>query len=283
LCIHGFRPVFNYRSNPGFVFQILHSLQYCLICHPGPVLFVPCHTQYSQLNSFPAFFFLSRHGRLHRHQSTCTLAILIFLSGDIETNPGPTIPLNLCTLNVRSLFAPDHSIFISDILAHENIDIFAFSETFQNPNTTPAQLSHLIVFSSLVNQDIATTHTLQMQISVAALASWLKICYALTDVVHLPSFTLFESFGISIKSRGSKLTIFNIYRPPDSSSYSKPFSAFMTEFSTFLSSSATIPHDFLITSDFNIHVSNQSDTHSAQFLSLLDSFNLKQHVSSSNK
>ena len=35
----------------------------------------------------------------------------------------------------------------------------------------------------------------------------------------------------------------------------------------------------MITGDFNIHVNNSSDSHSVQFLTLLDSFTLEQHVS----
>ena len=252
------------------------------ICPPHAICFAPCHTQFVHLNSFPTFFFLSRNSLSYRKQSTCISAILIFLSGDIETNPGPTIPLNLCTLNVRSLFAPDRSVFLSDILATENIEIFALSETFQNPNTTPAQLFEITPHSfQFFGQPRLSHNSHSAKTNIGGGLGFLVKDLLCPDVVHLSSFTSFESFGINIKSRGSKLTIFNIYRPPDSSSYSKPFSTFISEFSSFLSSSATVPHDFLITGDFNIHVNNQSDSHSAQFLSLLDSFNLKQHVSSS--
>jgi len=246
------------------------------------VSFSTCHTQYSYLNSFPAFYFLSRNSCLHRHQSAYVLAILIFLSGDIETNPGPTIPLNLCTLNVRSLFAPNRSVFFSDILTTENIDIFALSETFQNVNTTPAQLFDITPQSfQFLGQPRCGHSRLTAKANIGGGLGFLVKDLLCPDVIHLPSFSSFESFGITVKSRGSKLAIFNIYRLPDSSSYSKPFSTFISEFSSFLSASATVPHDFIITGDFNIHVNNQSDTHSAQFLSLLDSFNLKQHVSSS--
>jgi hypothetical protein len=55
-------------------------------------------------------------------------------------NPGPTIPLNLCTLNIRSLFAPGRAVFIPDAIDTYNIDILALSETWQNPCTTPSQL-----------------------------------------------------------------------------------------------------------------------------------------------
>ena len=46
----------------------------------------------------------------------------------------------------------------------------------------------------------------------------------------------------------------------------------------FLSSAATTPHEFLIAGDFNIHLDNPADHLTAQFLSLLSSFNLTQHV-----
>ena len=38
------------------------------------------------------------------------------------------------------------------------------------------------------------------------------------------------------------------------------------------------PHEFMITGDFNIHLDNPADTLTSQFLSLLSSFNLSQHV-----
>ena len=45
-----------------------------------------------------------------------------------------------------------------------------------------------------------------------------------------------------------------------------------------LASSLFTPHEFIITGDFNIHLDNPADTLAAQFLSLLSSFNLSQHV-----
>ena len=74
------------------------------------------------------------------------------------------------------------------------------------------------------------------------------------------------------------LSIFSIYRPPLSSRSSKPFSVFLDELSSFLSTTATTPHEFLINGDFNIHLDNPTDYYASQFLSLLSSFNLTQHV-----
>jgi len=77
----------------------------------------------------------------------------------------------------------------------------------------------------------------------------------------------------------SKLTIFNICRPPNSSAYSAKPSAFLKEFNSFLSVVATTPHEFAITGDFNIQVDKTTDSFPSQFLSSLSAFNLIQHVS----
>ena len=84
---------------------------------------------------------------------------------------------------------------------------------------------------------------------------------------------------LALKLPQSKVSFFNIYRPPPSSSFfSKPFSCFLDEFTFFLSTAATTPHEFLLIGDFNLHLDNPSDHFTSQFLSVLSSFNLTQHV-----
>ena len=97
------------------------------------------------------------------------------------------------------------------------------------------------------------------------------------ETISIQSFASFEIFGINIRSGSSKLSIFNVYRPPDSAR-SKPFSTFLDEFSSLLSSVATLPHNFILTGDFNIHVNDSHNTHASQFMDLLTSSNLQQHV-----
>jgi len=48
---------------------------------------------------------------------------------------------------------------------------------------------------------------------------------------------------------------------------------------TLLTLVATIPHEFLKTGDFNLHLDNPDDSQVKQFRSALDSINLTQHVS----
>jgi hypothetical protein len=64
----------------------------------------------------------------------------------------------------------------------------------------------------------------------------------------------FEASAITLILPKSKLTVFNIYRPPPSSIKAVPFSQFITDFQTHISHAATISHGFLITGDLNLHV-----------------------------
>ena len=80
-------------------------------------------------------------------------------------------------------------------------------------------------------------------------------------------FSSFESSSVTLKLPHSKISVFNIYRPPSSSTFSKPFSVFLDEFNSFLSFAATTPHEFIITGEFNIHLDNHSDHATCQFLS----------------
>ena len=91
-----------------------------------------------------------------------------------------------------------------------------------------------------------------------------------SDSVNHLYYTSFEASAITLKLRSSKLTVFNVYRPPVSSNYAKPFFTFLEEFYSFLCSDATKPHEFLITGGFNIHVDDPSDPQAIAFLSMLE-------------
>ena len=218
------------------------------------------HCQYSFLKTVPVFHFLpSQHSKQCQLSSTFLVGLLLFLSGDIQINPGPTIQLSLCTLNIRSLFAENRSVFISDLLTTDNIDIFAFTETFQNAaTTTPSQVFDITPKNFQFLGQPRSCHGLHSGKSSSAIIGgglgFLVKDVLCADLVSLSSFTSFEALAVGVKSHGSKLAIYNIYRPPDSSAYAKPFSTFMSEFCSFLSSVATSPDEFLITGDFNLHI-----------------------------
>ena len=72
--------------------------------------------------------------------------------------------------------------------------------------------------------------------------------------------------------------LFSIFIAPTSSTLSEPFSTFLDDFTSFLSTAATTPHEFIINGDFNIHMDNPTDHITSQFLTVLSHFYLTQHV-----
>ena len=114
------------------------------------------------------------------------------------------------------------------------------------------------------------------------LRRWYWLSYSNLSLSYLHLFLTFlhlnHSSNVILKLPHKKLSVFNIYRPPPSVNHRVPFSKFSDEFSSFLSLPATTPHVFIIKGDFNIHLDNPTDTITSQFLSVLSSFNLTQHV-----
>ena len=90
--------------------------------------------------------------------------------------------------------------------------------------------------------------------------------------------TTIQSFNHNSKiSQSSTHTVQHLLITPPSP-YSQPFSTFLNQRLSFLSHAATTPHEFIITVDFNIHVDDLINTQTIQFVYLLASCNLTQHV-----
>jgi len=203
-----------------------------------------------------------------------------------NTSPQNTSPHNsnnsflLCTLNVRSLLKPSHSAEIKDLTLSDNPpDLFAFTETWINLNTTTAAEYtestppgyHLY---STPRPPISSSYTGLTGGGLAFLTREPSTVLNSSDY----SFRSFECASITLKLPSSILTIFNVYRPQRPPKLENPKSVFLQEFTSLLSITATLPHDFLITGDFNIHVDDPSDSFASEFLMLLSSTNLIQHV-----
>ena len=87
-------------------------------------------TQFKSLNTIPLSFILSSSRAHFRHTSNNLLSILILLSGDIQSNPGPISThsrLNMCTLNIRSLTNPLNYTALADLTESNNIHVFALT------------------------------------------------------------------------------------------------------------------------------------------------------------
>ena len=87
--------------------------------------------------------------------------------------------------------------------------------------------------------------------------------------------TSFQCIAFSLAGQ-SQLLVILIYRPPKTSTSAS--TTLMYEFSELLTSICSRFPSTLLLGDFNIHVDSSTCTFATEFLSLLDCFNMTQHV-----
>jgi hypothetical protein len=228
--------------------------------------------QYSPLQTISIVSYILAHPFKH-HPKHNIFQVILLLAGDIELNPGPS-PFSICTLNIRSLLHPLHKAAIFDLSTTAQPDIFALSETWLQPTCTPSALSDATPSGySLHSQPRSSSHP-----CIGGGLAFLTRKSFPTSSGPIFTSTSFENLAITTQLSSSKFTVFNIYRPPTSSKFASSFGSFITEFDSFLSFVASLPHSFIITGDFNIHVNDISSSQSSQFLNLLSAYNLTQLV-----
>ena len=95
------------------------------------------------------------------------------------------------------------------------------------------------------------------------------------------SFKSFECLKVVLRSKSELPRTFVIYRPPKSSKNKSIKTDFLCEFSSLLeyTTCITLPGFLLIVGDFNFDITNLQSRDSVKLIDLLDSRNLKQHVS----
>jgi hypothetical protein len=91
--------------------------------------------------------------------------------------------------------------------------------------------------------------------------------------------TSFEYLDVTISPRKENaVRIITVYRPPPSTKNKFTVAMFMDEFSAFISDILTAKENLLILGDFNFHVDDAACSKAKQFIKLIDSFCLDQHV-----
>jgi len=106
-------------------------------------LHLTASSQFSSFNTIPLSLFLTSQRTPLSHTCNIFLSLLILLSGDIKSNPGPVsrvYPRNMCIFNIRSFTNPLRYITIADLADAQNIGVFALTETWNSSNTTSTQL-----------------------------------------------------------------------------------------------------------------------------------------------
>ena len=195
--------------------------------------------------------------------------LLLLLCGDIEINPGP-YQLVFGHLNARSITSVTNEIdkpcLIQDLITDSDIEILSVNETWLNPNELPETLNSFLPENfSFINCPRLTGR--------GGGVGFIFRNYLKLQKCNLPIYSSFESL-LAKCTFGNKLFQFlTIYRPPSSVT-----SSFLKEFSDLLESISSTSSELVISGDFNYHVDDINCRDSLNFLSVLENFDLKQHI-----
>ena len=230
----------------------------CLLSHLGlsPLL---CRRSISQ----PHFYYIKKPH---------IASLLLLLAGDISLNPGPlahTSKLKISYANIRSLSKNTESV--KSFVADEHPHCLLLTETWL---TSPHTESHL---KELTPDGYKLIHKCRdvgdecgrRGGGVGLLADETFI----SDLLPSPSFSAFEHIIAKVDFGKFSFNFVNIYRPPN-----KSISSFFDQFQDLLSELITLHPSFIITGDFNIHLDDISLSEVQIFNTILDNFNLRQHV-----
>ena len=195
--------------------------------------------------------------------------LLLLLCGDVEINPGPS-QLILGHLNTRSIASVTNEIdkptLIQDLISDSNIEIFSVNETWLHPNELPQTLNSFVPENySFLNCPRVTGR--------GGGVGFIYRNFLNLQRCDLPIYSSFESLFAKCSLGNKNFSFLTIYRPPASSA-----STFFTEFSDLLENISSTLSELIICGDFNFHVDDNSNRESLKFLSILDNFNLMQHI-----
>ena len=170
-------------------------------------------------------------------------------------------------LNCRSVCNKTDTI--KDFVVDNDIDILAITETWLRPSN----------LDSLTIGDLTPTgyqfHHVARDTRGGGVGLLHKssLNFHKDSVDSIGNFQSFEAAGMKLHWRSTSMHILIIYRPPSSNCI-----LFLTEFGSLLEHYITTPGALMITGDFNLHLDNKSDPTCNNFLQLLESLNLRQHV-----
>ncbi|XP_040912342.1 uncharacterized protein LOC121193970 isoform X2 [Toxotes jaculatrix] len=172
-------------------------------------------------------------------------------------------PLKTALFNTRSL--NNKSLILNEFITDNKLDLLCLTETWHKPmdyvalnQTTPTGYSYVDnPRAEGRGGGIAVIHRDDLTLSP----------------LSIPAASSFEHLAFRLPGPQS-LTVAIIYRPP------KTTSSFLSDFTDFFTQLSSISSSLLLLGDFNIHIDSPKCKFSADFLDILNCFNLTQHVNS---
>ena len=181
-------------------------------------------------------------------------------------------------LNCRSV--RNKYLSIKDYVVDKDFDIFAITETRTETWLNTGDYDNLVIGSLIPNGYRFLHSARDGRGGGVGLLFKSSLPVKQTSKVYLDTFISFEAIECEVKIFSQSVSILIVYRPPPSSGNNLSTELFMNEFSSLLEYYITKTGSLIITGDFNFHVDDTTNTAAANFLSLLESFDLQQHVRS---
>ena len=91
-------------------------------------------------------------------------------------------------------------------------------------------------------------------------------------------FTQFEYMSCRVIINEMNIDIVVFYRPPTSPQNGFTTTAFIDEWSTFMSQLTICKSELIVVGDVNIHLESQTLHHTVEFIQSLESYGLQQHI-----
>ena len=222
----------------------------------------PFHFAAAKFRTNSLFFHLATKKFRSSSNSCLCLNILLLLAGDIAINPGPSFGYT----NIRSLKA--NSCAFNNFISSGNYNIVGLTETWIRPNDTSALIQDSTppgyVFHHIprkAGRGGGVGFFIKESINSSVINS--------SDLL----FSTFEHITVSLDFIGKKVNFVSLYKPPKTSCIH-----FLDEFLTLVENLSAFPSPFVICGDFNLHIDNSDNKYTSQFLSLIESLDLTQHI-----
>ena len=180
--------------------------------------------------------------------------------------------LSICSLNPWSVC--NKTTFLFDFIIDQSMDLFALTETWLSGTEKDNA-----ILSALLPKGYNIKHNPRgSRGGGTALIYKSSLCVkSVPDTSVHPSFELLHCV---IRSTVT-VNLAVVYRPPPSTKNKTTHQQFLAEFGLFLEHFIMTSGKLLIVGDFNYHVDDEMNSEAADFLDLLKSCDLQQHVMSS--
>ena len=178
---------------------------------------------------------------------------------------------NFALINSRSI--RNKTLLLNDYVSEHNIDILAITETWLHDDNFDSYFCR-----DICPEGFSFSHVPRSSSEGGGVGLLVRRQFKVTKI-QFADFRSFEAIQVLLKSIGNlNLRLVNIYRPPPSPANGLSIPLFLEEFRTFLEQCILTPEPLMLVGDFNFHIDRQTDCDAKRFVSILDSFDLVQHV-----